>query len=92
VLYLGCEDTINAPHVHTAAEDTQYNEEAHEECPLESDEELGKRLKKEGADLLGRKHSEAGKKRWHERFDNASPRDKRIYDKVRGPKPSKRQH
>jgi RHS repeat-associated protein len=48
----GCEETISAPHVHTAAEDTQYNEEAHEECPLDSTPE-GRPLSKHYRDETG---------------------------------------
>jgi RHS repeat-associated protein len=34
----------SAPHIRTAAEDTEYNEEAHEECPLERNPRQDKRV------------------------------------------------
>ncbi len=44
----------SAPHIRTAAEDTEYNEEAHEECPLEDDSTpAGRPLSKHYRDETG---------------------------------------
>lgn len=69
----------------------QDYEDEHNECPKEGYDELKKRVVREGEELLGRSHSEAGKRRWHERFDDASPREKKAYKEGGGPRPGKRQ-
>jgi RHS repeat-associated protein len=88
----GCEETINAPNIHTAAEDTEYNEEAHEECPLESQDERETRLRREGEERLGNpeRHSPAGKERWQEWWRGLPKSDRKAYDRGGGPRPRKR--
>jgi hypothetical protein len=60
------------------------------ECEAESPEERGKRLKREGEELLGRRHSKAGAERWHEWWNDLNKADRRLYKKFRGPPPRRR--
>jgi len=77
------DDTASHPTLSRAEE--EYEEE-HHECPLgESDEELAARLKRENEDILGRKHSDAAKERWHERFDNAASAKNSCIEKYEAP-------
>jgi RHS repeat-associated protein len=50
-----------------------------------SDEERGKELRREGEELLGRKHSPSARERWQEWYDELSKGDRRLYRKYGGP-------
>jgi RHS repeat-associated protein len=51
----------------------------------ESAEERGKKLRREGEELLGRKHSPSARERWQEWYDELSKGDRRLYRKYGGP-------
>ncbi|HEV2997928.1 MAG TPA: hypothetical protein VGX16_02395, partial [Solirubrobacteraceae bacterium] len=55
------------------------------ECEAESAEELGKRLRREGEELLGRSHSKATGERWQEWYNKLSKGDRRLCRKTEGP-------
>jgi RHS repeat-associated protein len=62
-----------------------YEEENHE-CPTEE----GKQLRREGEEILGRKHSDAKKEIWNKWWKEKSKTQKKRYDNEKGPRPSKR--
>lgn len=51
----------------------------------ESAEERGKKLRREGEELLGRKHSPSARERWQEWYEQLSKGDRRLYRKYGGP-------
>jgi RHS repeat-associated protein len=50
----------------------------------------GKRLRKEGEDILGRGHTDAARKRWQEWIQGKSKRERKEYDRAGGPRPGKK--
>jgi RHS repeat-associated protein len=71
-------------------------EARYNECPLgavkwaEAHTPNGKRLKREGEDILGRGHSDAARERWREWYSNLGKRERKEYRKVRGPTAGKK--
>lgn len=55
-------------------------------CSAASD---GEALRREGEQLLGRKHGEAARERWREWWAKLGPAEKKAYNKAKGPKPRK---
>ncbi len=51
----------------------------------ESADERGKKLRREGEELLGRKHSPSARERWQQWYDELSKGDRRLYRKYGGP-------
>lgn len=64
---------------------------AKEKESSEDDEDCSpKELKREGEELLGRGHKDAARKRWQEWHDGLTPKERKAYRKVRGPRPRSR--
>jgi RHS repeat-associated protein len=49
----------------------------------------GEALRREGEQLLGRKHGEAARERWREWWSKLGNAEKKAYNKAKGPKPRK---
>jgi len=49
----------------------------------------GEALRREGEQLLGRKHGEAARERWREWWAKLGPAEKKAYNNAKGPKPRK---
>jgi hypothetical protein len=50
----------------------------------------GKRLRKEGEEILGRGHTDAARERWQEWIKGKTKRERKEYDRAGGPRPGKK--